>query len=345
MIELAFPWALLLLPLPLLVRWLLPAARQGRGAALRVPFFHTLTGLPGGAGRSDARSLGALVLATLAWVLLVLAGTQPRFLGEPRALETRGRDLMLAIDLSGSMETPDFDVQGQAVSRLAVVNAVARDFVRQRGSDRIGLVLFGTRAYLQAPPTLDHETLIELLDEGEIGLAGEETALGDAIGLAVKHLRELPSEERVLVLLSDGASNTGAVDPLRAAEIAAHEGVRIYTIGIGSGQRTVQTLIGPRVVSTEEDLDEETLARIAESTNGAYFRARDTEGLRRIYRQIDVLEPSQGDAPVLRPSRAFFHWPLAASAGVVSLLVLARFAGEALASLAPGGLAGRREGS
>ena len=322
MIELLQPWVLLLLGLPLLAWWLLPPADASGGAALRVPFYARFASLRGsghgtGGGR---RPLVALVKA-VAFSLLVLAAAQPVWMGDKRTVPTRGRDLMLALDISGSMETPDFEVQGQAVDRLSIVRAVAKSFVAQRQGDRMGLVLFGSRAYLQAPLTLDHETLSQMLDEAELGLAGEETAIGDAMGLAVKHLRRRPADERVLVLLSDGANNSGVLEPLQAAEIAAAEGVRIYTIGLGSGAQMVQTPFGNRLVAGNNPVDEETLRAVAQQTGGVYFRAQDTASLIRAHEQIDALELTEGEALSVRPMRALFYWPLAASLVLVAVLL------------------------
>ena len=331
MIDFALPWIFLLLPLPLLACWLLPPAPEGRGGSLRVPFYGALASLPADAeGASNRRRITAGVKG-LVWIALVVAAAQPRFVGEPQPLTSEGRDLMLALDLSGSMAMEDFDVRGQAVDRLTVVNAVAREFVRSREGDRVGLVLFGSRAYLQAPLTFDRETVVEMLDEAELGLAGEETAIGDAIGLAVKHLRHRPGDERVLVLLSDGANNVGSLEPMRAAQIAAEEGVRVYTIGIGSGQQVVQTPFGPRRVGADAELDEQTLGAIAELTGGSYFRARDTEGLLDVYRRIDALEPTEGEAVTVRPTRSLFHWPLACALALVAALSITRIAEETLA--------------
>ena len=337
MIDLALPWLLLGLPLPLLAWWLLPAAAERRGGALRVPFYGALGDLPGDADGKSAKRWAGLGLKGLAWLLLLVAAAQPRWIGEPESVPTRGRDLMLALDISGSMAMEDFDVSGRAVDRLAVVNAVAREFVRRREGDRVGLVLFASRAYLQAPLTVDRETVVEMLDEAEIGLAGEETAIGDAVGLAVKHLRKLPSEERVLVLLSDGASNAGVLEPLRAAQIAAEESVRIYTIGIGSGEQVLQTPFGPRRISGAE-LDEATLERVASMTGGRYFRARDTRGLLDVLAAIDVLEPSEGENASVRPIRALFFWPLGLALALVVALWLRRLGVEVAAAV---GVAGR----
>lgn len=321
MIELTHPWVLALLPLPILAYWLLPAARRQSGAALRVPFHSRFGELSAGASAAAGRAGLIVGLKAMAWSLLVLAAARPVWLGESQPISSRGRDLMLALDLSGSMEIPDFEVQGQALDRLTVVREVAKGFVDQREGDRLGLVLFGSRAYLQAPITRDRATLTKMLDEAELGLAGEETAIGDAIGLAVKHLRERPNEERVLVLLSDGENNAGVLEPGEAADIAAAAGVKIYTIGIGSGMQMVRTPFGTRMVPGDNSLDERALAEIAEKTGGLYFRARDTAGLIAAHQQIDQLEKTEGEVVTVRPTRELFFWPLAGAMGLVGALV------------------------
>jgi len=333
MIEFALPWAFLALPLPLLVWWLWPAAPDTEGA-LRIPFYTQIAPL---VDRSEAtrslRALLSLALKVAAWVLLVVAAAQPLWVGEAQPVPSQGRDLMLALDLSGSMATEDFEVQGRSVDRFRVVRAVARQFVLDRKGDRVGLVLFGTRAFLQAPVTPDLETVAELLDESEVGLAGEETAIGDAIGLAVKHLRKRPSDERVLVLLSDGASNAGVLDPLEAARMARDAGVRIYTIGVGSPDRVVSTLFGRRVLPGRSDLDEKTLRAIADATGGSYFRADDTESLLNVYAAIDRLEPTEGESATVQPVKALFYWPLGSALALVGLLAAGRAIGDLWATL------------
>jgi Ca-activated chloride channel family protein len=323
MIELTHHWAFLLAPLPLLVWWLLPPASPGRGGALRVPFYDALTEQIGGAESSHRTGRITVALKALAWALVVVAAAGPRWVGEPQPIETEGRDLMLALDLSGSMKQQDFEWRGRAVDRFSVVNAVARDFVAKREGDRLGLILFGTRAYLQTPLTSDRETVIEMLAESEVGLAGEETAIGDAIGIAVKHLRDRPAEDRILVLLSDGASNAGVADPLDAARLAADEGIRIYTIGVGGNPRRIRSPFGLRSLVGGSDLDERSLRAIAETTGGSYFLAGDTQSLIAVYEQIDALEPTTGESETLRPSRSLFHWPLAGAAAVATVLFLA----------------------
>jgi len=323
MIEFALPWAFLVLPLPLLVYWLMPATDRRGGAALHVPFFDALARLPRPGAEVAAGRRAKVAVKAVAWIALVTAAAQPSWVGDPLPIPTRGRDLMLAMDLSASMAERDFEVNGHTVDRHSVVNAVAKQFVREREGDRIGLILFGSRAYLQAPLTADRETVVQMLDESELGLAGRETAIGDAIGLAVKHLRERPSEQRVLVLLSDGASNTGALDPMQAASLAKQTGVRIYTIGVGSGAVTIDTPFGRRTLQGSE-LDEATLRRVAEETGGQYFRADDTASLIRVYEQINQLEPTEGEAAYVRPTRALFYWPLAVAFLLAAALAVAR---------------------
>ncbi len=331
MIEVALPWALAALPLPLLVRRLLPPARE-RGGALRVPFFRALAEAPAKGGGSSRRGFAVVATKSLAWTLLVVAAAQPQWIGPPRAVPTQGRDLMLALDLSESMRTPDFVVGGRAVDRFRVVRAVARDFTLHRTGDRVGLVLFGTRAFLQAPLTPDLETVAKLLDESEVGLAGQATAIGDALGLAVKHLHERPAGERVLVLLSDGESNAGVLDPKRAAELARDAGVRVYTIGVGTGNGNGRAQRRP--VNGPHGADEATLREIAATTGGRYFRADDTESLVGVYREIDTLEPTTGDPATVRPVRALFPWPLGASLALTGLLGLTGAAKQAAPLLA-----------
>lgn len=323
MIELDWPWMLLVLPLPWLVRRLWTPAPEGQGAALRVPFFRDVAGLGAGGGRG-ARRRGVLGVMALAWVLLVLAAARPQWVGPAVAVPTAGRDLMLAVDLSGSMENADLTLEGRPVDRLSVVKAVAGDFIARREGDRVGLILFGTRAYLQAPLTFDRTTVRTLLDESEIALAGEKTALGDALGLGVKVLRDRPAESRVLVLLTDGVHNAGALAPEQAAALAAESGVTVYTIGVGADRMVVRTPLGPRRVNPAEELDEATLDAIAEATGGRYFRARDTAGLAEIYARIDALEPTEGDPGQVRPTVSLFHWPLAAALLLTTGLALVR---------------------
>ena len=302
----AWPWLLLLAPVPWLLRLLLPSAPSGDQQALRVPWFSAVTGGKSGWLR---RPLLALV-ATLVWLLLVLAASRPQWIGEIESLPVTGRDLLLAVDISGSMDTQDMILNNSAVNRLKVVKKVAGEFIQRRHGDRVGLILFGSRAYLQTPLTFDTETTATLLEESEIGLAGRETAIGDAIGLAVKRLRDDAAADRVLVLLTDGANTSGEVQPLQAAGFAARDGLTVYTVGVGADEMMVQDFFGSRVVNPSADLDEDTLKAIAEQTGGRYFRARDAKSLERIYEILDELEPVESDVEIIRPVDELFYWPL-----------------------------------
>jgi len=311
---LAWPWLLLVLPLPWLVRRVLPPASVERDAALLAPPDSPLADLVSPRAAGAARP-PRLMLLWLVWGLAVLAAARPQWVGDPVAIPMTGRDLLLAVDLSGSMEEQDFQLNGRWVNRLAATKAVADDFIERRVGDRIGLILFGREAYLQAPLTFDRETVRTLLDEAVIGLAGKETAIGDAIGLAIRTLDDAGVEEgrRVLVLLTDGANTAGAVDPMKAAELAARRGVVIYTVGIGADALTVRSLFGLRQINPSADLDEKTLTAIAELTGGRYFRARDTAEFAEIYAILDELEPAESESDGYRPVKELFYWPLSAA--------------------------------
>lgn len=318
MIQFAWPWVVLLLPLPWLVRAGLTPVDAARGAALRVPFLDELA-----RARHEyalRRNRWPLWLAALTWILIVLAGTRPQWLGDPVALPVSGRDLMLAVDLSESMRQTDFEIGGRQVNRLTATKAVADEFIARRTGDRIGLILFGEQAYLQTPLTFDRDTVRTLLLEAQLGLAGRATAIGDAIGLAVKRLRDRPESNRVVILLTDGANTAGEVEPLQAAELAREEGLRVYTIGIGAEAMVVRGLLGPRRIDPSADLDERTLTAIAELTGGQYFRARDTAELERIYGLLDELEPIEQDPETFRPVAALYYWPLGAAALLAAVL-------------------------
>jgi Ca-activated chloride channel family protein len=303
---LTWPWLLLLVPVPWLLRLLMPVSRSSDVQALRVPWFSAVAGGKGGWMRRPWLAW----VAALVWLLLVLAVSRPQWIGEIESLPVTGRDLLLAVDISGSMDTQDMVLNKTAVNRLKVVKKVAGEFIQRRHGDRVGLILFGSRAYLQTPLTFDTETTATLLDESEIGLAGRETAIGDAIGLAVKRLRDDAAAERVLVLLTDGANTSGEVQPLQAAEFAARDGLTVYTVGVGADEMMVQDFFGSRVVNPSADLDEDTLRTIAERTGGRYFRARDAKGLEKIYEILDELEPVESDVEIIRPVDELFYWPM-----------------------------------
>ncbi len=321
----AWPWAFLALPLPLLVYRFLPEARDLSEAGLRVPNLDSFATLRDRGGAEKFVNWRTWV-AVLAWALLVVAAARPERIGDELDVPVAGRNLMLAVDLSGSMDQKDFELAGRRVDRLTATKAVASDFIARREGDRIGLILFGERAYLQVPLTLDRETVNVLLMEAFIGLAGEKTAIGDAITLAVRriHEQEVDEGEQVLILLTDGANTAGEVAPLKAAELAQQIGLRVYTIGIGAEQMEVNSLLsGRRRVNPSADLDEETLTQIAGLTGGRYFRATDTASLQDIYALVDELEPVEEPETGFRPVKSYFYWPLGASLGLVVLAALA----------------------
>lgn len=337
-LTLAWPWIFAALPLPLAAWYLLPRAAQGPASALRVPFFAAITAAVGAPGGHSPRGLRLMTLlaAALAWALLVTAAARPQLLGEPVALPMQGRDLMLAVDLSDSMTEEDMVIGNRAVDRLTAVKAVAGDFIERRTGDRVGLILFGSQAYQQAPLTFDRGTVRTLLFESAIGLAGKATAIGDAIGLAVKRLRETPNgvpaqrgpdaapgsaaaQQRVLILLTDGANTAGSIEPRKAAELAAREGVRIYTIGVGADPRGT---FGLRLGGAQ--IDEPTLEAIAQTTGGRFFRARDIRALQEIYAILDELEPAVSDEQTWRPVDDLFQWPLGLALGLSGLIGLTR---------------------
>jgi Ca-activated chloride channel family protein len=317
MLEWAWPWLLLALPLPWLAARVLRPAQTRAGAALRLPY--ALEGLRAASGANPV-SRWRRWLALAAWCALLAAAARPQWIGDPVALARTGRDLLLAVDGSGSMSIQDMSIGGRGVSRYAAVKAIAGDFIRRRAGDRVGLILFGTQAYLVTPLTFDRDTVFKQLDESAIGLPGKETAIGDAVGLAVKRLRERPLDRRVLILLTDGVNDAGELDPRKAIELAVAEKVKIYTIGIGADAMRVDGFFGSQMVNPSADLDEKMLTKMAAETGGRFFRARNTSELAQIYGEIDRLEPSDDATQQFRPVDELFFWPLALA---LLLIVLA----------------------
>jgi len=316
-VEWVFPWVLFLLPLPILV-YLLFQNRSKSGSALRLPAgIQLATGSQTG---SDGSVKRWWLSAFLIWALLLVASARPTWVGPPMDLPLSGRDLLLAIDISGSMNETDLYHGNRSYTRISVVREVAADFVEKRAGDRVGLIMFGSNAYVQTPLTTDHKTVAHFIREAEVGLAGRSTAIGDAIGLGIKRLRDRPVESRVLLLLTDGANSAGVVNPIDAAGVAAQNEIRIHTIGVGSEPR--QTVFGfPSTVRASE-LDEETLLKVAEITGGEYFRARNVAELQRIYGLIDELEPAENDEDTYRVRHELLIWPLAIAL-LLSLLLTA----------------------
>jgi Ca-activated chloride channel family protein len=321
MMSLLWPWALVALPLPFVFRLLLPRAKQSNDAALLVPHLSDYQ-ISENSAFVDKKSSWPILLYTLAWICLVIAAARPQWTGDTIELPISGRDLMLAIDISKSMDHGIRHNQ-HTVSRIAATKAVASAFIEKRVGDRIGLILFGDQAYVQAPLTFDRDTVNILLQEAFTGLAGQATAIGDAIGLTVKRLdkgsdknqktiQKNITDDRVLILLTDGVSNRGEITPIKAAQLAAKKGLKIHTIGIGSrGSR---------------ELDERTLREIAKITGGQYFRAYTTADLQKIYALLDELEPVEKDVKSYRPIKALFYIPLAASFLFAALLAILLYA-------------------
>lgn len=311
----SFSWwpILLLLPVPWLVRKLLPPVSIADSTALQVPYFDRLKQL----SLTESRSLHHKerlkpILLTLIWCLLLSSAAKPTWLGEPVTLSQSGRDLILAVDVSNSMEVQDFKLKGKTVDRLTAVKSVLNDFINRRKYDRIGLILFGSQAYIQTPLTLDRNTLKQLLNEASISIAGPKTAIGDAVGLAIKRLQTEKANTRILILLTDGANTAGELSPKKAAELAAQENLKIYTIGMGATEIFIPGPFGfgTRRINPSQDLDESSLKTLADKTGGRYFRAEDIQSLEEIYKLLDQLEPVKTDSKVVRPQKELFYWPL-----------------------------------
>ena len=303
MFEFTYPWMFLLLPLPLLVRWLVPAYQESQDS-IRVPFFQRLVELTGQKPKKGAVILQRVLFQKLwvptSWILLVCALAKPLWIGEPIEHTKSARDLMVAVDLSGSMEIADFKGDdGKQISRLAVVKQVLAEFAEQREHDRLGLIVFGDSPYLQAPFTEDHRTWLTLLDETEIPMAGQSTMFGDAIGLAIKLFEGSKTESRVLIVLTDGNDTGSKVPPVEAAKVAKSKNLTVYTIAIGD----------PETVG-EEALDLEVMQSIADITGGASYQALDRAQLQQVYRDIAALEPEEYESLSFRPRQSLHHYPL-----------------------------------
>jgi Ca-activated chloride channel family protein len=304
------PWVLALLPLPLLLHWLLPPWRDQR-FALRLPALKRLAGAAARSLPSSPRPrLWQAILALLAWVLLLLALAAPVRIEPPVTRQTSGRDLMLALDLSGSMDTQDFAaLDGTRTSRVQAAQAVLRDFIARRKADRLGLIVFGSAAFVLAPFSDDHDTVLALLADTAPRMAGPQTMIGEAIGLAAQSFEKAAAKGRLLVLLTDGNDTGSKVPPLRAAQIAAGLGIRIYTVSMGDPQ-----------TAGEAALDIPALEAVSATTGGQHFHATDAASLEGIYAQIDRIEPQVFDTRSSRPRTSLFHWPLAVFALIALLL-------------------------
>ena len=308
MITFAWPWLLLLLPLPLLIYWLPKKENSQTSAALIIP---QLIESPSINVVSQTKKKAPLVILSLCWSLTVLALSQPQWLGDAIDIPTEGREMMIAVDLSGSMQIEDMSLRGSAVNRLDMLKVVLGNFIERRVGDRLGLILFADDAYMQTPMTFDRKTVKQMLDESVLGLVGRKTAIGDAIALAVKRFDAKQKSNKVLLLLTDGQNTAGKIPPEQALELAIAKDITIYSIGIGADVMLQKSLFGTRRVNPSSELDEKTLTKLAEETGGKYFRARDSEGMNQIYQLLDQLEPVEQEQQQMRPLTALFYWPLA----------------------------------
>ncbi|MBL4831173.1 MAG: VWA domain-containing protein [Aliivibrio sp.] len=295
-------WMWLLLPLPYIVRKLLP--RVTTQSTVQLPT------LPKGIEQVPSLSISRVTVISLLWVSLLTAAARPVWYGDPVQTQPLHRDLMLTVDLSGSMSQQDMLVDGDYVDRLTSVKSVLSEFISKRKGDRLGLVLFADHAYLQTPLTFDIETVSEQLNRTVFGLVGKLTAIGEGIGIATKTFINSEAPQRVIVLLSDGTNTAGVIEPLEAAQLAQKSDVTIYTVGVGAGEMKVKSFFGSRTVNTAQDLDESTLTKIAEITGGQYFRARNQQDLNDIYEKINALEPIASSKQTWRPSSEWFRFPL-----------------------------------
>jgi Ca-activated chloride channel homolog len=306
MFEFAWPWMFLLLPLPVPVWWLLPPYRA-RQASIQVPFFDRLATATAQTPQRGAvvlqRRFVQMLVAILVWILLVAALARPQWVSDPLTRQFSARDLILAIDISGSMDQRDFRApDGQTLTRLDGVKRVVGDFIARRRGDRIALILFGTRAYVQVPFTQDLQTARQILDQTQVGMAGQQTAIGDTIGLAIKTLESSTAKQKLLILLTDGNDTASRVPPEHAADIARQNGVEVYTIGVGDP-----------AASGENRVDLGVLKAVASTTGGRFFRAEDGTQLQAIYADIDRLAPAQLETQSWRPKLPLFQWPLGAA--------------------------------
>jgi len=320
--ELHWPWLLLLLPLP----WIVTFKRKIEAPsyiAPHLPIFETAKSLGfGQVDHNQSISTWKSIVLLLAWVSLVIAVCRPTYIGDQVDIPLSGRDLMLAIDISPSMEEQDMQIKGARVTRLKVVKKVVSEFVENRSGDRIGLILFGSQPYVQSPLSFDTVTVNTLLQEAYLGMAGNATAIGDALTLGVKRLRQRPEQSRVLILLSDGANTAGEIPPEKAAQFAAKENIKIYTVGIGADEMIQRDIFGSRKVNPSADLDEEMLKQLAELTKGQYFRAKTSQELTSIYQAINELEPVEQETRSFRPTKALFYWFLCFSMLAYGVLVV-----------------------
>tara|TARA_R110001583_G_scaffold81253_2_gene216974 strand:- start:1442 stop:2425 length:984 start_codon:yes stop_codon:yes gene_type:complete len=317
MFEFTHLWIFILLPLPLLARYFLKA-QQRDFTQVWIPLAQGIT-----TQYSDTQknTLNAFI-PWLVWFLLLCTLAKPIWFADPIRLQQESRDMIVSLDLSGSMQEVDMQLDGKTVDRLTLVKDLLNDFIALRHGDRLGLILFADHAYLQTPLTFDLKTITEMVAETELGLVGQKTAIGESIALAIKRFVENKNEQRVLILLTDGANTAGVIDPMQAAKQAAKNNITIYTIGIGADEMIRKSFFGNQRVNPSRELDEISLTEIAKITGGQYFRARNQEELQKIYQQLNLLEPIESDFLEFRPEKNLFYWPLSLALLIIVLFKL-----------------------
>lgn len=318
MFDFAWPWLFILLPLPWLLRWLLPAAKQDT-TALNVTFLEELAAISGQTTYASRTSWPTLFPWIFIWFSLVIAAARPQWVGDTLPSQPTGRDLLMAVDTSGSMQESDMTWQGRLVDRLSLIKKLFGPFIESRHGDRVGLILFGSNAYLQSPLTFDRKTVKTWLDEAMIGIAGTQTAIGDAIALGTKRLYGQAENSRVLIIITDGSNNAGNIQPSAATKLAVQAKVKIYTIGIGSDK---MIRYGFTNYSASADLDEDSLRQIAKETGGQYFRARSEADLAKISAILNKLEPVKQPLEQTRYIQEYYSYPLAVALLLTMFLII-----------------------
>ncbi|OGV36840.1 MAG: hypothetical protein A3E88_00465 [Legionellales bacterium RIFCSPHIGHO2_12_FULL_35_11] len=307
MFELASPWTLLAIPIPFLIWFILPTTKPKMSVSLKVPFYKPLKEIIKNKKSKKMPSNNFLTFF-IAYLFLLIALSGPRYIGEPQPLSLESCNILLALDISPSMGINDMQINGRRVTRLDAVKGAAKQFVLDRPSDKIGLILFGEQAYLLTPLTFDRQNILMRLDDASVGLAGKSTSTGDAIGLAIKKLEHVNKKGRMIVLLTDGASNSGMLHPIKSAEIARDEGIKIYTIGLHS-EIDPNSFSGMFLsANSSADLDEDTLRSVAKITGGQYFRATNPQSLQKIYASIHKLSKINQDQKTIRPQHEYYPW-------------------------------------
>lgn len=309
MIELANPWALIAFPIPFLIWFFIPHAKTKLTKPVMVPFFNNIATLIN-QDKLILSKRNIWFFLYISYLLLLIALSGPKWVGNPQPITQDSYNIMLALDISPSMGIDDMNINGRAATRLEAVKKAAKQFVINRSGDKIGLILFGERAYLLTPLTYDQKNLLMRLDDATVGLAGKSTSTGDALGLAIKKLQDVPVKGRMIVLLTDGASNSGILPPLHAAKIAKDDGIKIYTIGLHS-ETNPKSFSGMFFNANGfSDLDEDTLRSVAETTGGKYFLATNPKSLQKIYSDIDKITKSTQDEKTIRPQQEYYPWLL-----------------------------------